>query len=120
MNKFNRHKAAISILLFSSYFALFVFNIVHYHKYDINLSNSNLIVENTNKGESESHGVNIDFQCPVHNNYSSLHNILPYSLSGTPELFFSDERLSLPAAIYFPQNKFLHKNSLRAPPLQFS
>src|SRR5690606_23525856 len=104
----------------SSYFALFAFNILHYHKYEIDFGLHKTFAENSPYGSSESHGVNFEFQCPVHNNYTSLHNILFSSSAESPELVYSNESPGLCKINLSPQKEFLLSNSLRAPPSLFS
>lgn len=120
MNKFNRNKNYISVILLGSYFALFAFNILHYHKYKIDFEHHKSIVENSADGSSESHGLNFELQCPVHNNYTSLHNLLISSSAVSPESVYSNETLNISEINFFPQKEFLSSNSLRAPPALFS
>lgn len=113
---YNKYKKPTASLILLGYLFLFGYNILHYHSYDANFS-TNLILENKDDNRiANKHLVNPGFQCPVHNTYSSVHNILISGYGFYSNAITEVELLKFSPQQFYFQNQFYPSNSLRAPP----
>lgn len=121
MNCFNnKYKNLTALVILAGYFFLSGFNILHYHEINVLLDFSKNIV-NTNEQKSDAgHFVNIDFQCPVHNIYTSLHNVLINSSVTESISLHTIEFFNLKSQHFHFQKELFLSNALRAPPALFS
>lgn len=121
MNRFNnKYKNPTALVILAGYFFLFGFNILHYHEYNVILDFSKSIVNKNEQNTDASHFVNIDFQCPVHNIYTSLHNVLINSSCSDSNSLNNIEFFNLKAQHFHFQKELFLSNALRAPPALFS
>jgi hypothetical protein len=113
---YNKYKNSTAILILLGYLFLFGYNIVHYHSYNTNFSSLQVFECKTEKNIINHQVVGLDFQCPVHSTYSSVHNSLlseKFSNSG----FLSEiELIKLNTNQICFNNQFYPSNPLRAPP----
>ena len=121
MNRFNnKYKNPTALVVLAGYFFLFGFNILHYHEYNVILDFSKSIVNTNEQNTDASHFVNIDFQCPVHNIYTSLHNVLINSSCSDSNSLNNIEFFNLKAQHFHFLKELFLSNALRAPPALFS
>ncbi len=121
MNLFNeKYKYFTVYIFFTGYLFFFGYNILHYHNFNALFSNIDVLCEANSSTIPNGHFVNLEFQCPVHSAYSSLHNVFPNS-SGLPTVTINEIGLINPFCfqIYFAK-EFFRANALRAPPCIFS
>lgn len=115
-----KYKNVTAYLILAGYFFLFGYNILHFHHYNVILSHSNVLTNKNDASAGSSHSVNLDFQCHVHNIYTSLHNVLLQS-SNLSTITLNKIELFNPTYFQFFFQKELHlSNALRAPPVLFS
>ncbi len=115
----NKYKNITAGILLIGYLFLFTYNILHYHNYNAALDSSVIII-NEDTNSHKNHFVNLDFQCPVHNVYSSLHNLLINSTGFNSYIVAEIELVKLIPQQFYIQKEFYLSNSLRAPPALFS
>jgi hypothetical protein len=113
---YNKYKNPTAVLILLGYLFLFGYNIVHYHSYNVNFGSVLVFDFKTEKKNKNHQLVGLDFQCSVHNTYSSVHNSLlteKFSNSG----FLSEiEPLKFTTNHFYFNNQFYPSNPLRAPP----
>lgn len=121
MNRFNtKYKNPTVLFILFEYFFLFGFNILHYHEYKVILDFPKSIVNTNEQSRDFNHFVNIDFQCPVHNTYTSLHNVV-INISGEESTtLHALELFNLKSQDFYFQKELFLSNALRAPPALFS
>lgn len=121
MNRFNqKYNNPTALFILFGYFFIFVFNILHYHEYNVELDFSKRIVSANEQSSDSNHFVNIDFQCPVHNIYSTLHNVVINSSGEEANSFNTSELFNINWQDFHIQTISFLPNSLRAPPALFS
>jgi len=121
MNRFNnKYKNLTALVVLAGYFFLFGFNILHYHEYNVILDFSQKIVTTNEQNTDTGHFVNLDFQCPVHNIYTSLHNVLINSSVAESISLQTIEFFNLKSQHFHFQKELFLSNALRAPPALFS
>lgn len=118
MNKlYMKYKSIVAYLILSGYFFLIGYNISHYHKYDFNFNINHQLDEVDNNKAVNKHLIYLDFQCPVHSTYSSVHN----SLLSSQDFYSSPVKEVEPLKFYSQQfyfkNQFFPSILLRAPPV---
>lgn len=113
---FKAYKKHIAIFILTGYLFLFVYNILHFHSYNLNF-NPNIVIEDKDDiSLTNQHLTYPGFQCPVHNAYSSVHNILLINYSAISLDIPYIEFLSFSQQQFYFQNNFYTSNALRAPP----
>jgi len=103
----------ISLLLITSYVALFVANVTHYHH--INLASvlyQNVFEPQINQ-KAFSHSF---FECTIHSTFNNLHNLTDLFFSNSWSYFFKSESLITSYQHFHLSGKKLNSNQLRAPP----
>ncbi|NWG29418.1 MAG: hypothetical protein HXY48_12900 [Ignavibacteriaceae bacterium] len=117
---FETYKKITAIFILSGYLFLFGYNILHFHSYSLNF-NPNVVIEDKDDiNLTNQHLTYPGFQCPVHNSYSSVHNILIINHSGISSDIPCLEFLSFSQQQFYFQNHFYTSNALRAPPTLIS
>lgn len=121
MYRFNKkYNNPTALVILAGYFFLFGFNILHYHEYNVLLDYSKSIVKSNEQNTGTGHLVNIDFQCPVHNVYTSLHNVLINSSVAESISLHIIDFFNLKSQHFNYQKELSLSNALRAPPSLFS
>lgn len=121
MNLFNKKYSRFTIYLFlMGYIFLFGYNILHYHNINALFNTSVTICEAQSGGFSKGHSVNLEFQCPIHNTYNSLHNVLINSSCSSSIFLKEIDLVSGNYCQFYFQKEFYLANALRAPPSLFS
>jgi hypothetical protein len=115
-----KYKHVTAYIILAGYFFLFGYNILHFHHYNVILSHSNVLTQKNDVSPGSSHSVNLDFQCPVHNIYTSLHNVLLQSSNLSTITLNKIELFNSTYFQFFFQKEFHLSNALRAPPVLFS
>ena len=117
MNKFySKHKVIVVYLFLVGYFFLFAYNISHYHVYDIHLAGNCFLLEKNENKATNQHLSYPDFQCPVHNTYSSVHTSLLSNQNIDTSIITQITLLKFNSEQYYFSNHLYPSNLLRAPP----
>lgn len=108
----------ITYLILTSYLALFLANIFHFHHLKLNNYNLNEVSEqNKNIYSTIEHS---SIQCPVHNTFNNLHFSYLSSKLQAINIFTSREKFSLKSFDFFQSLFFYNTFGLRAPPTYLS
>lgn len=116
----NKYKKTLAGIILSGYFFLFGYNILHYHQYDVLLQSHVIDFHKDESSSRNNHLVSLDFQCAVHNTYTSLHNLIIQGSGLTSQALYEIELLNFAAQHFHFQKEITLSNSLRAPPSLFS
>lgn len=116
----DKYKKPITSIILLGYFFLFSYNIIHYHQYNVSLYSHNININGEDSSSGDNHFVKMDFHCPVHSTYTSLHNITVQSSGSNSNTLYEFELLSYTIQNINFQKVLNSANSLRAPPSLFS
>lgn len=107
-------KKLITYFILTSYLALFVANIFHYHSINFN----NKITDEFSEQSRNSYSLldHSSLKCPVHSTFNNLHKFHSTWFQNSAELLLTDEEFTLTPFTFFQPLFFYNTFSLRAPP----
>lgn len=121
MIRFNyKIKKSVSVYLLTGYIFLSVFNILHFHNFNVAFGHITKIGNQTEKTGQYGHFPGSDYQCMLHTSYSSMHNVSFTDNSSFLSDLITTEEISFVNADSLLRLNILSSSALRAPPTGLS
>lgn len=119
ISKISKYRKKASYLLILGYLTLTLGNIFHYHYLNLNFNLSSE-VSDPSSNHLKKYIENYHFVCPIHNNFSSLHNLILGDYD-SPDFILPKNNSEIRIENFSPSIKKIYSsNNLRAPPIVIS